>query len=98
MPKEKRKTIVRKYVAGVVVVHVVNHSVTRVLEENVDDMLDIEFMEGIVLADAVVAPIEEEDGIFRFMSMVLGMSDDPESANFNKFPVENRGTGGISAA
>ena len=33
--------MVRKYVPGVVVVHSVNHRVTRVLTEKVDDMPDI---------------------------------------------------------
>jgi hypothetical protein len=100
MPKEKRKTIVRKYVAGVVVVQVVNHNVTRVLEENVDDMPDIVSMEGIALADAVVILVKDEDGIFIFIfiSMILEMSDGSKSVNLNKIPGGNRGTEGMSDA
>jgi phosphopantothenate synthetase len=98
MPKENRKTIVRKYVAGVVVVQVVNHNVTRVLEENVDDMPDIVSMEGIALADAVVILVKDGDGIFIFMSMILEMSDGSKSVNLNKIPGGNRGTDGMSDA
>jgi hypothetical protein len=73
MPKEKRKTIVKQYVKGVVVVQVVNHNVTRVLEEKVDDMPGMPDMGGIEVADGIGIGIgiPAEDGedmsIFMFM-------------------------------
>jgi hypothetical protein len=41
IPKRKRKKMVNTYVVGVVVVHSVNHRVTRVLVENVEAMPDM---------------------------------------------------------
>lgn len=54
--------MVRKYVVGVVVVQVVNHKVTRVLEEKVDDMPAIASFECIgamELAEEVGRPVED---------------------------------------
>jgi hypothetical protein len=70
MPRENRKTTVRRYVPGVVVVHVVNHKVTRVLEENVDDMPDIEPMNGIEPVGVAIRLADEDDGISIIISMV----------------------------
>jgi hypothetical protein len=64
MPKEKRKTIVKKYVKGVVVVQVVNHSVTRVPDEKVEDMPGIDDME---LADGISVPVEDGEDMSIFM-------------------------------
>jgi hypothetical protein len=63
--------MVRMYVVGVVVVQVVNHKVTRVLDENVDDIPDIVPIDGMGLADADMIPAEEGDDISIFISMVL---------------------------
>lgn len=67
--------MVRKYVAGVVVVQVVNHKVTRVLEEKVDDMPDIESIDAMDLVGAAIILAEECNGISIIISMVLQMRD-----------------------
>jgi hypothetical protein len=73
MPKQNRKTIVKKYVKGVVVVHVVNHKVTRVLEEKVDDMPDMPDMGGMEVADGIGIdigiPAEDGEDMSMFMFM-----------------------------
>jgi hypothetical protein len=70
MPKEKRNSIVKKYVRGVVVVQVVNHNVTRVPEEKVVDMPGIGGME---LADDTGIPVEDGDDMSMFISMLMSM-------------------------
>jgi hypothetical protein len=62
MPREKRTITAKEYIAGVVVVHVGNHNVTRVLEEKVDDM------PAMGWADGVVAPAEDVGGMSMFIS------------------------------
>jgi hypothetical protein len=78
MPKEKRKRMAKKYVAGVVVVQPVNHRVTWVLEEKVDDMLDMSCimlcMVGIGPAEIIdgAATVAEDSGdLFMFISMTV---------------------------
>jgi hypothetical protein len=70
IPKEKRKTIVKKYVVGVVVVQVVTHRVTRVLEEKVDDMPDMASIDGIdptgMVEDAATTA-EDSGDMFMFI-------------------------------
>ena len=68
IPKQKRNKIVRKYVAGVVVVQVVNHKVTRVLDEKVDGMPVIASIDDVVLVD----PVKMLSNVaFIFMTIVL---------------------------
>jgi hypothetical protein len=67
MPREKRNKIVKKYVAGVVVVQFVNHNVTRILDEKVDDMADIASIGGMGPADGIGKPIEEDGDIPMFI-------------------------------
>jgi hypothetical protein len=72
IPKEKRKRMVKKYVAGVVVVQLVNHRVTWVLEEKVDDMLDIPCMVGIgpaEIVDGAATRAEDSGDSFIFMTI-----------------------------
>jgi hypothetical protein len=71
IPRENRKTMVKKYVVGVVVVHVVNHKVTRVLVENVVDMPDIVSIYGMEPVGVAMRPADEDDGISIVIPMVL---------------------------
>jgi hypothetical protein len=68
MPKQKRNTIDRIYVAVVVVVQFVNHRVTRVLEEKVDDIPGIVCIDGMGLMAGTM--VDDEDA----MSMFKGQS------------------------
>jgi hypothetical protein len=73
MPREKRKMIVRKYVAGVVVVQFVNHNVTRVLAEKVDDMADVASIDGIDdmgPTDGIGSLIEEDGNMSIFILLI----------------------------
>jgi hypothetical protein len=69
MPKQKRNKIVRKYVAGVVVVQFVNHKVTRVLDEKVDCMPTIVPIDSVGLVDPAEASPSGGDDMFIFMIM-----------------------------
>jgi hypothetical protein len=76
IPREKRKTMVKKYVAGVVVVHVVNHRVTRVLEEKVDDMPAMGSIEDI---GAIVSVGDMVMSMLKFTGYDFGSLADVET-------------------
>ena len=69
IPKQKRNKIVRKYVAGVVVVQFVNHKVTRVLDEKVDCMPTIAPIDGVGLVGTAEVFSNGGDDMFIFMIM-----------------------------
>jgi hypothetical protein len=71
IPKQKRNNIVRKYIAGVVVVQVVNHKVTRVLDEKVDGMPVIASIDDVGLVDPADMLSNVGDDTFIFMTIVL---------------------------
>lgn len=70
IPKQKRNNIVRKYVAGVVVVQVVNHKVTRVLDEKVEGMPVIAFIDDVAVVDPAEMLSNVGDDMFIFMTIV----------------------------